>query len=378
VQITLASRRPGVERARLGRALALAALALLWATPAAGADDPVARRELLSPIYVVDREYRSMQGPQSTQQVALLDSDEVELLWITGFAADMVGADGSTALSQELMCHSNLDFDPVLHNELFGHRKTISSRLFTLSQGQLRIELPEGFGIPILSTEDLALTTQVLNLNPVPESRSVRHRVSIEYVPQAELEAPLLPLFVRGVYGLVALEDGYRHFGLDDPQPGEHGPGCLAGDNASTHEFEDRFGRRFTGHWQVPPGRQVNHTLVTEILALPFDTTIHTIAVHLHPFAESLTLHDLTTGKTVFRSETRPFFDRIGLARVESFSSIEGIPIFRDHEYELISVYDNTSGEVQDSMAVMNLYMLDRELERPLDTGTIPGLEQPD
>jgi hypothetical protein len=122
----------------------------------------------------------------------------------------------------------------------------------------------------------------------------------------------------------------------------------------------------------------VNHTLVTEILALPFDTTIHTIAVHLHPFAESLTLHDLTTGKTVFRSETRPFFDRIGLARVESFSSIEGIPIFRDHEYELISVYDNTSGEVQDSMAVMNLYMLDRELERPLDTGTIPGLEQPD
>ena len=46
----------------------------------------------------------------------------------------------------------------------------------------------------------------------------------------------------------------------------------------------------FSGHWVVPPGRQENRTLVTEWLNLRFDTTVHYIAVHLHPFAESLEL----------------------------------------------------------------------------------------
>lgn len=316
-----------------------------------------------------------MQGPASTQQVTLVDSDEVELLWITGFEATMVDGEGTAPRSQEFMCHSNLDFDPELHNSLFDVHKGISSRLFTLSQGQLSIDLPHGYGIPVLSIEALSLNTQVLSLNPVTEPLEVRHQVTLRYVRQAELQQPMKPLFVRGVYGLVALEEGYGYFGLAEPaDPKQHGPSCLMGENASTHEFRDDQGHRFTGHWLVPPGRQVNHTLVTELLALPFDTTIHAIAVHLHPFAESLTLRDLTTGETVFASRADPFSDRIGLARVESFSSDDGIPLYRDHEYELVSVYDNTSHEVQDSMAVMNLYLLDREFRLPLDETAIPGL----
>ena len=42
-----------------------------------------------------------------------------------------------------------------------------------------------------------------------------------------------------------------------------------------------------------------DRTLVTELMSLPYDTTVHYIAVHLHPFAESLELIDLTTGKNV-------------------------------------------------------------------------------
>ena len=44
-------------------------------------------------------------------------------------------------------------------------------------------------------------------------------------------------------------------------------------------------------------GREVNHTPVTSLMALPFDTTIHYIAIHLHPFAESveLPIHILLT-----------------------------------------------------------------------------------
>ena len=46
------------------------------------------------------------------------------------------------------------------------NQRVSDGRLFTLSQGQLEIDFPPGFGMPIWSDEDLNLTAQVLNLNP--------------------------------------------------------------------------------------------------------------------------------------------------------------------------------------------------------------------
>ncbi len=54
---------------------------------------------------------------------------------------------------------------------------------------------------------------------------------------------------------------------------------------------------------------------------------------------------------------------RIGLEHVESYSSREGIRIYKDHEYTLISIYDNESDVQQDAMASMFLYMLDTNFE---------------
>ena len=128
---------------------------------------------------------------------------------------------------------------------------------------------------------------------------------------------------------------------------------------------KDRFGQKFTGHWVVKPGREVNKTLVTKFLQLQFDTKIHYIAVHLHPFAESLTLIDRTTGETVFDAKTKQTDGKIGLAHVDHYESVEGMPIYKDHEYELLSVYNNTSGEDQDSMAVMFMYLHDKNFNKP-------------
>ena len=102
---------------------------------------------------------------------------------------------------------------------------------------------------------------------------------------------------------------------------------------------------------------------------VPFDTTIHYISVHLHPFAESLELRDLTTGKSVFKSMATNSTGSIGLDHVEFYSGTEGIPLYKDHEYTLISVYDNDSGEQQDAMAVMFLYMRDQNLADKYETG---------
>lgn len=395
----------------LGALVALSSCDAADAVASALADDPSAlaeriaeveeSRTVLSQIYHVDREYRSMKGPFSTVEIRLgkARSAAEELYWITGYRAVMVGPDGATPMPQQYMCHSNLDLDVGEHIRALGAHGSFSPRLFTLSQGQLEIDFPAGFGIPVRGDEALDLTTQVLNLNPdelPPEGVEVRHRVTLDYVPDAAVRGRMRALQPIAAYGLALLagqgdadrgdagqKDGdglgdlgplggkgmEPYFDVDDPDAERHGPGCLVGETASDHAYEDRHGREFTGHWLVPPGRQVNRTLVTELMKVPYETRIHYVAVHLHPFAESLELRDLTTGETLFRSEAENFDEGIGLERVEAFSSAQGVPIHSDHEYELVSVYENTSGETQDSMAVMYIYVRDLHLEEALGAG---------
>ena len=347
---------------------------LLAASLARAADSPsVESFEILSPVYRINQIYRSMKGPQSTQNVLLLEENmDPELLWIVGYRAVMVDGKGKTPMSQEFMCHSNLDFDVQKHRQTFRWQKNASRRLFTLSQGQFVIEFPEGFGIPILSNEALSLTTQVLNLSIDDRKFKVRHNVAVDFVREKNLTAPMKPLFMKAANGLVLLEGTIGYYAEGSPDESVHGPGCLIGENASSRVRKDQFGRSFTGHWVVKPGREVHHTLVTHYLQLPYDTTVHYIAVHLHPFAESLELRDLTDDTTVFKSRVEAPADRIGIDRVDYFSSAEGLPVFKDHEYEIISIYNNTTDEDQDSMAVMYLYVLDKDTQLPIFASGAP------
>ncbi len=336
-------------------------------TGACGSDIPTHSVSFDSKSYTIDRIYRSMKGPMGVQSIQLHESEQPELLWITGYRAEIADPKTGGPRSEEFMCHSNLNFDDfALHQKLFGWKNRGRKRLFTLSQGQMDVRFPKGFGVPVLSNEPLSLATQVLNLNEQEQKLRVRHKTTIEFVRDAELQAPMKPLFQHAAQGMVLIDGRDGYYDISRGNPEEHGEGCSVGNNAGGVLQRDRFGREFAGHWQVPPGRQVNHTLVTGFMALPFDTTVHYIAVHLHPFAESLTLRDLTVGKDVFRSETRSPTQRIGLEHVEHFSSRKGIPIYKRHQYELVSEYDNSSGVMQDSMAVMFLYVLDKAFKKPM------------
>ena len=334
-------------------------------------------REELSDFYNVDKIYKSMTGPQSTKPFHLEDGPP-ELLWITGYAADVVGdANDPTGLDQ-FMCHSNLDLDPARHLQKIGAKYSVNPRLFTLSQGQMDIEFPPGFGVPIVSDETLSLTTQVLNLNYADCGLKLRHRTRIRFVRDREMPVPMQPLYQAAVYGLKVLSGADGRYGIDPQSHDGHDmASCLPGQNAASFEYKDAFNRVFTGHWVVPPGREVNRTAVDAMLNIPEDTTIHYIAVHLHPFAESLELYDKTAGATVWKSAAKNPEGRIGLENVEKFSSAPGIPLYHDHHYELVSTYNNTSKENQDSMAVMFLYVKDHRFEKPalapVVTAALPG-----
>lgn len=334
-----------------------------------------AEKQFLSNVYTIDRKYRSMEGPASVQTIYLGDRKNPELLWITGIRTEMVAEDGTTPQLPELMCHVNVDLDANRHQALFDISHPVAARLMTLSQGMLGSKLPAGFGFPIASNEPLLLFTQVLNLNiEHPNNLKVRHRVTFDYVRDADLKTPMQPLFNLGASGMVELTNNpialTTMMGAPTGQEEHHGASCLIGFRApqaaaSSADYVDPSGKHMTGHWIVPPGRQVNASDITWFLRLPYDTKLHYAAVHLHPFAESLSVRDVTTGKTVFASKATNPPKGIGLTHVETISSPAGIPFYKDHNYELVSVYNNTTHENADSMASVFLGLDDQEFAKP-------------
>ena len=332
----------------------------------------VHQRAVLSSVFHIDRKYRSMMGPTAMGPFKI-DPSTRELLWITGFRSRVVGPDGRAPANQELLCHTNLVYTPDERAKRLGWKQLARHRrLFTTSQGQLSVDLPPGFGIPVISDATLGLNTQALNHNIENADIEVRHEMVVEYVRDAEVRGSMEPLFLG--FGLsMALVDGdVGVYGVSDPTPEQIAASCELGEHApgatTLSMNADSFGRTFTQHWVVPPGKEVRRTLITQTLALPFDTTVHFIGVHLHPFAESLEMRDLTTGETVYRSTARQPENGIGLASVDSFASIEGVPLYKDHEYEMVSVYNNTTSEDQDAMGTFFLYLRDHETKDRLDT----------
>jgi cyclophilin family peptidyl-prolyl cis-trans isomerase len=154
-------------------------------------------------------------------------------------------------------------------------------------------------------------------------------------------------------------------------EPAEHaGASCLVGQRAPNaagmaSDYVDPKGHHMTGHWVVPPGKQVNSSDATWFMNLPYDSKLHYAAVHLHPFAQSLTLRDATAGADLFKAQTVNPKNRVGLDRVDAFVSMEGVPMYKDHKYELISVYNNPTKQNADSMASMFLALDDPEFAAP-------------
>ena len=359
-------RRLGDFRRRLMRLSAAALTLLLLATNSGASPALTYTATWYSQVYNVDGIYKSMQGPTSAQRIRLAKLPSQELLWIVGYQTEIVDAGKTQTLTPDFMCHNNLNLA-----DLDDHRKRFpwpqgAKRVFTLSQGQMEVQFPKGFGIPVLSDEPLTISTQVLNHNLEDASLQIRHKTSVRFLRDSELTTPMKALYQQGVQSLILLEgkDGHFH-GRGDHQTTQ-GAECSIGKPVGLQkDVTDPEGRVFNGHWVVEPGLEERRTRVTPYLQLATDTTVHYIAIHLHPFAVSLELRDLTEDTTLFKSSTRNSSDQIGLEHVEHYSSVDGIPFSRDHEYELVSIYDNTSGEPQDAMAVMFLYHYDATFVKP-------------
>jgi hypothetical protein len=349
--------------------LAIAA-ALIWpAVYSLTRPDPTkkAALTLVSDPYRLDKIYRSMEGPMSIENgIHLTSAEKSGVQWVTGLETQVVDATEQKPISQEFFCHSNLTFaehssTPLQYNQRFGGKTHLDWRLFTLVPGRLSIELPRGFGVPIPSDAPLDYLTMSLNLNARNQAVNVRMRTTVHTIAADQPGAPAKALFRRALYVL-----------QPHSESAEMGPACMA-NSATQHvgagcaelskaNLSDGPAAGLANHWIVSQGRHIYRTEITSQLDLPFDTTIHYATIHVHPFAREVELRDLTTGATIFRLKSQDWPDRVGVAHVDEFKSIEGIPISRSHRYELRAEYDNTSGSKTDAMAILYLYLLEKDL----------------
>jgi hypothetical protein len=327
---------------------------------------------LLSDPYRLDKIYRSMEGPMSVQSGIHLTADKkAPMSWVTGLETEVVDATERSPISQEFFCHSNLTFcesagTPHEYNQRFSGKTHLDWRIFTLVPGRLSIELPPGFGVPIPSDVPLDYVTMSLNLNPRDQVVNVRMRTKVHTIAAGQPDAPTKALFRRALYVLQPRGD-YSNMEpacMANAKTQHIGAGCAEPSrvNLASDATSGKPSEGLVNHWIVPPGWHIYKTEITPQLNLPFDTTIHYATIHVHPFARGMELHDLTTRKTIFRLSSRDWPDRVGVAHVDEFKSIDGIPILRSHRYELTAEYDNTSDSNTDAMAILYLYLLEKDL----------------
>ncbi|MDU8885405.1 hypothetical protein RXV94_04475 [Yeosuana sp. MJ-SS3] len=313
-----------------------------------------------SPSLLVDGIYKSMEGPKA-QGTFQIDSNKEDLVWLTSFETLPISSNEKDTLSTGFMCHSNIDFfgnDHLLKWNLNSRIGEQYPRLTTMSNGIEKYKLPEGFGVPIFTNENLILTTQTLNHNIKNEIINVKHRLNIGYKNQTN---KLKPLMSKTVFIMLPYDSQNPFKG-----PTEKNPSFCLPVETKNHSYLTEKGESLSGHWVIFPGKATFSYDITNQLHLKDSTTMHYIVSHLHPFAEALSFRDKTLDSTLFTSVINNYNDKIGLQKVSDFSSRKGIMLYPNRKYELVLKTNNTTAIQQDMMASMFVFLYDKEIDEKI------------
>jgi hypothetical protein len=341
---------------------------------------------ITTPVFEIDRPYRSMEGPHAEYDVRVdaggkragpadggpaAGADPPELLWWKGARIEVLD-EGGAPLGQEFMCHLNVNVDPKARGRLLGLEPG-SARMLTLTQGELSFALPRGHAVPVSSTESWNFMFQVLNHNRQGRFR-VKQRLTLYFVRDADLFAPIDPLtwFAGSLWvPLDRSNDDART--LDDKAC--HccvplGRGLEATNNVMAGRLVDEAGRTLVGHWVVPPGTSTWAYPLTRHVPIPSkDLRLYATWTHVHPFAKEVRLVAHAPGcapRIVTRSAIESEEAIVGLRAIHSLASSEGEVLPAGATFELAVDYDNTSGRAQDSMTSLGMFVGADDWKRPL------------
>jgi len=314
--------------------------------------------KMISPEFLIDGIYKSMEGPKSSNYVQL--SQDSTVLWLTGFHVKALDAKTLKLTSKDFICHTNVDFNDVKYFSAFHLEKRIGTqypRLTSLSHGMENFNFPQGYGVPMRGNELLYVTTESLNHNIVDANFWIRHEVDITYSTAKHLK----PLMSRTAFIMLPYDkfDPYK-------QPTDPGTNQCIPVETKNHSYDDGKGNKLSGHWVVPPGKKTYRSTINQQLQIQDSLSLHAAAIHVHPFATQISLFDKTIGQNIFTSKIVNHKNKIGLTSIEPFTSEKGIWLYKNHEYEIVLDVNNTSSINQDMMGSMFLFFYDKELDELL------------
>lgn len=313
--------------------------------------------KMRSPTFVIDGIYKSMEGPKASRYIQLNQTQK--LLWIKGFEVIAIDEKTSTRASNDFICHMNVDINDIQYFGEFGLNDRIGKqypRLTSLSNGLENFDFPEGYGIPIHGNNFLNVTTQTLNHNLPEIFKKIKHEVTIKYENDTKNQKPLLSktVFIQLPYNKI---EPFKE--PLDPASNQ----CIPVETKN-HSYNDGNGNMLSGHWVIPKGIKSYRSSITNQLQIKDSLRLHFGAPHVHPFATNISLFDKTANKIIFNCKVNNFSTKIGLSKIEIFSSAAGIWLYGNHEYELILSTHNTSRINQDMMCSIFLFFYDEELDK--------------
>lgn len=311
----------------------------------------------VTPTLVIDNIYKSMEGPK-VMRAFQLNPNTSELLWLNSFKTTAIRTNENDVLSNDYICHSNVDYYDGEHFGKWQLTNRIGKqypRLTSMSNGIESYSFPQGFGFPVFSDDYLFLSSQILNHNIKSRPFSVKHKLELGFTQN---NGSIKPLMSKTLFVAIPVIDNNQ---IDYNALNQNTNACLPVDTKN-HMYLSENGEPLSGHWFISPGKSIYNSEVTKQLDLKEPTPIHFAAVHLHPFAESLTFRDKTTDSIIFKSYTENYKEKIGLKKATAFSSEKGVMLYPDHKYELEVAINNSTNTVQDMMASLFVFLYDKEM----------------
>jgi hypothetical protein len=315
--------------------------------------------KMISPEFYIDGIYKSMEGPKSSNYVQL--SQDSTVLWLTGFNVKALDSRSLQYISNDFICHTNIDFNDVNYYSSFHLQKRIGKqypRLTSLSHGMENFNFPDGYGVPMKGNTFLYVTTQALNHNLPDANFWIRHQVDINYSSAKNVK----PLMSRTAFIMLPFDQSNPYKSPLDPGVNQ----CIPVETKN-HTYDDGKGNKLSGHWVIPVGKNTYRSSIDKQLLIQDSLRLHAAAIHVHPFATKISLFDKTSKEAIFSSNIINHKNLIGLSRIDPFSSVEGIWLYKNHEYEIVLEVNNTSKIPQDMMGSMFLFFYDKELDELLN-----------
>jgi cyclophilin family peptidyl-prolyl cis-trans isomerase len=316
-------------------------------------------------------------GQFSAAPKGLVDSSSQprELIWFKGLKLEVLDENDQSMPDAEFICHLNVDVDPAHRQRLFPEmQQSGTSRILTITQGQTDFQLPEGFGVPVASDELWAFTFQAAN-RTANQHRRIKHRCIISFIRDKDLVYPIKALHWYNPYITVTVDKNAPAAVSAEHQDMPNCIGTSAGVNAPNSApgsvFSDKFGRRVSGHWVVPPGAHTYSSPIGEDGNPGFgskDAMIHAAWTHIHPLCTRTSLMHCAgdSRKEIFTVKAKTKTEGgLQLEQIESVTSREGIPLPGNQRYELEATYENPTGSAQDSMVALGIFVADNNFARP-------------